>query len=297
VVGAALRPVEQLRAGAEAITGAEAGGGGAGGEAAGGAGSEAGGGAGAGRLPVPEPRDEIHRLATTLNDMLDRLAAARDRQRVFVADAAHELRSPIASIRTQLEVAQRLGDIDPQLAADLLADADRLYRLVADLLLLARADEGAPVAPPRPVELGGLLRDVARRYAGGRLPVTVVPAPPAWTRGDPGGLDRVLTNLVDNAVRHAVGRVELAVAVDGGFHLVTVVDDGPGVPDADRERVFDRFTRLDDARARDSGGAGLGLAIVAELVRRHGGSVRLADAGPGLRVELRLPATDGDEPA
>ncbi|TYB34775.1 HAMP domain-containing protein [Micromonospora sp. AP08] len=296
-VGATLRPVEALRSGAAEITGR----------------------AGAERLPVPAGRDEIHRLAVTLNDMLDRLAASRDRQRAFVADAAHELRSPVTNMRTELEVARRLGDPDwPAVAENLLADTERLSRLVDDLLLLARLDEQA-ARPERPaphavgpVELGELLRGVAGRYPS--PPLRLAPPPgPLWTEGDPGELRRVLVNLVENALRHAHAEVRLAVTGPhpgppvprqrGGsaYHLVTVTDDGPGIPAADRERVFARFTRLDDARGRDAGGAGLGLAIVRELVRRAGGAVELADAAPeaaapGLRVTVRLPALADPDP-
>ncbi|OKI61830.1 two-component sensor histidine kinase [Micromonospora sp. CB01531] len=299
VIGATLRPVESLRRGAAEITGR----------------------AGPGRLPVPAAADEIQRLAITLNDMLDRLEAARARQRAFVADAAHELRSPLTNMRTELEVARRLGDGTdwPAVTENLLADTDRLSRLVDDLLLLARVDEqatrpdGSPARIVGPVELGELLRTVADRYPS--PPVCLAPASgPLWTEGDPAELRRVLANLVDNALRHARGEVRLEVTgpypdppVPGqrgvgpgrAYHLVTVTDDGPGIPVADRERVFARFTRLDDARARDAGGAGLGLAIVRELVRRAGGGVDLADAvpadsaiesGPGLRVTVRLPA-------
>ncbi|MFD2768201.1 ATP-binding protein [Micromonospora eburnea] len=310
VVGATLRPVEALRSGAAEITGR----------------------AGPGRLPVPAARDEIQRLAVTLNDMLDRLEASRARQRAFVADAAHELRSPLTNMRTELEVARRLGGATdwPAVAENLLADTDRLARLVDDLLLLARLDEqsarpaGHPSRAVGPVELGELLRTVAGRYPAPPVRVTP-PAGPLWTEGDPGELHRVFANLVENALRHAYGEVLLAVSgphLDppvrngsgateparstgrrGAYHLVTVTDDGPGIPAADRERVFARFTRLDDARARDAGGTGLGLAIVRELVRRAGGSVELADAvsrdraatGPGLRVTVRLPALDDPE--
>jgi len=298
-VGATLRPVEKLRAGAAEITGGDQ----------------------AGHLPVPGGGDEIHRLAVTLNDMLDRLEAARARQRAFVADAAHELRSPLTSLRTQLEVAQRLGSRTDWLAVadDLLADSQRLSRLVDDLLLLARADQqagqsGVVLGPVGPVELGELAATVAARYP--RPPVRVVPPDrPLWIAGDPDALVRVLANLLDNAVRHARSEVLVTARPDGpDWHELLVTDDGPGVPPADRQRVFDRFTRLDDARAHDAGGAGLGLAIVAQLVRRHGGTVELADAGraddaagrdgdaagpdgagTGLQVRVRLPADPVDD--
>jgi signal transduction histidine kinase len=141
-----------------------------------------------------------------------------------------------------------------------------------------------------PVDVGALLAAVAARY-----PATVVLRPVAgapWTVGDEAALDRVVANLVDNAVRHARSRVELAATVAGDQVEITVTDDGPGIPAADRERVFDRFTRLDDARARDAGGAGLGLSIVRELVARHGGTVTLGDAAPGLVATVRLPAAE-----
>ncbi|WCN84566.1 sensor histidine kinase [Micromonospora sp. LH3U1] len=284
VVGATLRPVEALRRGAEEITGR----------------------AGTGRLPVPASADEIHRLAVTLNGMLDRLESARVRQRAFVSDAAHELRSPLTNIRTELEVAERLADRTDWTAvtANLLADTDRLSRLVDDLLLLARLDEAPPARWTGPVELGALLAEVAARYPSPPVRVALPPGP-IWTTGNVEELRRVLANLVDNAVRHAYGSVVVAaeaarwtgVPGAGAYHLVTVTDDGPGIPAADRERVFDRFTRLDDGRARDDGGAGLGLAIVRELVRRAGGSISLTDAEEqqGLRVCLLLPVSPAEE--
>ena len=274
VIGATLRPVEALRRTAEDITGA--------GRTA--------------RLPVPAGQDEIHRLAVTLNGMLDRLDASRARQREFVGDAAHELRSPLANLTTQLEVAQRLGgQADwPVVAEDLLADTRRMSRLVDDLLLLARSDESAPQRRVD-VELGDVLAGLAGAYPSVEARP---PDAPVWTVGDPDSLRRVVANLLDNAVRHTRDRVTVTAGADGPWALVTVLDDGPGIPAAERDRVFERFTRLDGARGRDDGGAGLGLAIVRELVRRHRGTVTLADAGPpapgdaagpGLRVEVRLP--------
>jgi len=264
VIGASLRPVEVLRSGAERITGA----------------------ATEERLPVPPAKDEIQRLAVTLNDMLDRLAGARARQRAFVADAAHELRSPLANIRVQLEVAQRLGDWT-SVGDDILIDVERLTRLVDDLLLLARADERPRPLRAEPVDVDALLETVCGRYAG----VRVMSRTGLFVLGEPDAVLRMLVNLVDNAVRHTRSDVRLDAVREGDQVLITVTDDGLGILESDRKRVFDRFTRLDDARARDAGGAGLGLAIVRELARRHGGSVLLADAEPGVRAELRLPVT------
>lgn len=372
VVGATLRPVAALRAGAAEITGT---------------GSTR-------RLPVPDADDEMHRLAVTLNDMLSRLEAANDRQRAFVADAAHELRSPLTSLRTQLELAGRRWP--DERTDDLLAETERLSRLVDDLLLLARLDaDNGPPAASRDVDVAELARMIGRRYADADVPVEVSTDPVAIVRGDRDRLARVLANLLDNAVRHAASRVDVSVRAvtepaatvdrkpgrnsaeksatgrtgrpsggksgqpksgsaksgsvkagptksgsvkagsvksspvkagsgrsggheDSASVIISVVDDGPGIRVADRDRVFERFTRLDDARDRDSGGVGLGLAIVADLVRAHGGTVSLTDAASpaddsngsdsdgsdsdglgsdrsgsdGLRVTVRLPLAD-----
>ncbi|NUS05340.1 MAG: HAMP domain-containing protein [Nonomuraea sp.] len=239
------------------------------------------------RLPVPQSRDEVYALATTLNGMLARLEEAEQRQRALVSDAAHELRSPLASIRLQLEVA--LGHPEGQdwaeTAEGVLEDAMRLSRLAEDLLALARLDErGGVPARSEPVNLDEVVRQVAERYGEARLTV----CDPVVVRGDALDLSRVLTNLMDNAVRHTSSKVEVALTADG---VLTVTDDGPGIPEQDRERVFNRFTRLDSGRSRDEGGAGLGLAIVRETVRAHGGTVVLEDAAPGLRAVVRLPVS------
>lgn len=239
------------------------------------------------RLPVPQSRDEVYALATTLNGMLARLEEAEQRQRALVSDAAHELRSPLASIRLQLEVA--LGHPEGQdwaeTAEGVLEDAMRLSRLAEDLLALARLDErGGVPARSEPVNLDEVVRQVAERYGEARLTV----CDPVAVRGDALDLSRVLTNLMDNAVRHTSSKVEVALTADG---VLTVTDDGPGIPEQDRERVFNRFTRLDSGRSRDEGGAGLGLAIVRETVRAHGGTVVLEDAAPGLRAVVRLPVS------
>jgi len=268
VIGSTLRPVETLRSGAARISGSDQ--------------QE--------RLAVPESADEIRALALTLNDMLDRLAAARGRQRAFVADAAHELRSPLTSMRTQLEVAQHLGD-GGELATDLLADVTRLSTLVEDLLLLARAGSETNHPPVREsVDVRALLVATANRYAGARVPVSVVDGPAVYANANSEELRRVLANLVDNAVRHARSNVLLAVRTEDGGAALTVTDDGPGIPAAERERVFERFTRLDDARDRDAGGTGLGLAIVRELLRRSDGLISLQDnpSGLGLAAVIHL---------
>jgi signal transduction histidine kinase len=282
VAGLTLRPVAALRHGAAEITAA---------------------GLADQRLPVGSAQDEIHRLALTLNAMLDRIDAATKRQRTFVGDAAHELRSPLASLRVQLEVAQRIGPAEdlPTLLDDVLVDVGRLDRLVDDLLALARQDEaGGLVRRHEPVALDALVETVTAGYRHARVPVTVTASAPATVDGDPDGLRRIFVNLLDNAVRHA--RTEVSVALERGMRagqqIVTlhITDDGAGIPPAERERVFDRFYRLHASRSRESGGTGLGLSIARDLVRAHGGTVRLTsrpDGGPGLQATVILPAAAG----
>jgi signal transduction histidine kinase len=281
VIGWTLQPVEQLRAGAEKISRTR--------RISRLAGSE--------RLPVPPAADEIRALAVTLNEMLDRLAEAQKRQRSFVADAAHELRSPVASIQAQLEVAQRLGE-GGTLPADLMMDVKRLSGLVEDLLLLARADaDTRPPARLLPVDAGDLVSQVVRAYSDARVPVTVAVCEQLTVMGDAEELRRAVGNLIDNAVRHARTRVAVAAFLDRDQAVISVSDDGPGIAPEDRERIFERFTRLDDARGRNSGGAGLGLAIVRELITRAGGSVVLTDAEPpwNTRAQLRLPTAGAQQ--
>jgi signal transduction histidine kinase len=275
VIGWTLRPVEQLRAGAEQISRT--------GRIRGSARGE--------RLPVPTAADEIRALAVTLNEMLDRLAGAQERQRSFVADAAHELRSPLANIQAQLEVAERLGE-GGTLPADLMADVKRLSGLVEDLLLLARVDaDTRPPAQLSAVDGRALVSEVTRAYAGARVPVSLIANEPILIMVDPNELDRAVRNVVDNAVRHAHSRVTVAATVDQDQAVISVSDDGLGIPPEHRERVFQRFTRLDDARGRNSGGAGLGLAIVRDLLTRAGGTVAITagEAPWQTRAELRLP--------
>jgi signal transduction histidine kinase len=271
VVGRALRPVEAIRQRVAAI----------------------GGRAGAERVPEPGTDDEIGRLATTMNAMLARLHHSARQQQRFVSDASHELRSPIASIRTQLDVAQAYPDESrtPELVVALLAEAHRLETLVSDLLLLARLDEGGGPWAAAEMDLDDLIhREAARLRAQGRVRVDTSRVHAARLIGDERSVQRALTNLADNAERHARSTVWFGCRPSGaGTVEVTVSDDGPGVPMASRVRIFERFTRLDDARDRSGGGTGLGLAIVAEVARRHGGHVRVDDAvGGGARFELLL---------
>ncbi|MFE6844049.1 ATP-binding protein [Streptomyces sp. NPDC057686] len=244
------------------------------------------------RVPVPRSQDEIARLAVTMNTTLDRLEAAGIRQRRFIADASHELRSPITVLRTQLEVAQAHPDpaLWGELVSGALEDTVRLQDLAADLLLLARLDTGEP-PPAAAVDLADVAREAARSRRRDRIPVDMEIAPEAVVRGSTLWLSRLVTNLLDNAQRHADRRVRLLLRVDAARRtaVLEVGDDGPGIPAADRERVFERFTRLDDARSRDEGGTGLGLAIARDIATRLGGSLTVEDAPAGARLVARLP--------
>jgi signal transduction histidine kinase len=282
-VGSTLRPIDRIRRGAARVTGTGV----------------------PADLPVPEARDEVRSLALTLNDMLSRLSSAHQRQRSLVSDTAHELRSPIASIRTQLEVAldHPAGQDWASTARDVLADTLRLSRLTEDLLLLARLDEQADQGDMgrhgEPLDLGELACAVVARYADSPVPVTAVTAgadETAPVAGNRDRLDRMLVNLIDNAIRYAKSSVTVSVGPTGSWVELAVTDDGPGIPEADRERAFDRFARLDDARARcddDAGGAGLGLAIVRATAQSHAGTAHLEstpDGASGLSAVVRLPA-------
>ncbi|MFG2428134.1 ATP-binding protein [Streptomyces sp. NPDC048590] len=245
------------------------------------------------RVPEPESRDEIARLARTTNETLAVLEESVGRQRRFVADASHELRSPIASLRTQLEV----GAAHPELldVPGAVEDTVRLQALAADLLLLARLDAGE--RPGRTaVDLGALVREEVSQRVADRIPpqVSVADPGPFEVAGSRQQLARVIGNLLDNAERHAERSVALSVRAERQAVIVEVTDDGTGVPEAERDRIFERFVRLDDARARDDGGAGLGLAIARDVAVRHGGTLAAGTAaGGGARFTLRLPAAPG----
>jgi signal transduction histidine kinase len=267
LTGRALRPVEAIRAEAAAITGSTI----------------------HRRVPEPDTDDEVGRLAHTMNSMLDRLEEASLRQRRFVSDASHELRSPVASIRAQLEVALRRTDPDWRAVAETVLDEDRrLDEAVAELLELARAEEGA-AAEPTDVDLDEIvLEETGRTY---RVPIDTHRVSAGRVRGSGGQLARAVRNLLDNACRHARAHVAVALESQDGEVVLSVDDDGPGIPEDEREKVFDRFTRLDEARARDAGGVGLGLPLVRAIVERHSGTVSVDDAPiGGARFVVRLPA-------
>ncbi|WP_223776812.1 HAMP domain-containing sensor histidine kinase [Streptomyces sp. 135] len=239
------------------------------------------------RVPEPDTHDEIARLARTTNETLTALETSVERQRRFVADASHELRSPIASLRTQLEV----GAAHPELldVDGAVEDTVRLQELAADLLLLARLDAGEKPGGAR-VDLAAFVREELSQRTRDRVDVHT-DLKSVEVAGSRGQLARVLGNLLNNAQRHARSRVTVTTRTDGMWAVLEVSDDGSGVPPGERERIFERFVRLDDARTRDEGGAGLGLAIARDVAARHGGTLMVGEApSGGARFELRLPS-------
>jgi signal transduction histidine kinase len=247
------------------------------------------------RLPVPQTKDEVERLASTLNEMLERLEAGLQRERDFVADAGHELRTPLALLRTELELALRQGRSEEQLREALRAsveEVDRLAQLADDLLLIARYDRGRLPLRVEELDAGSLLESVVSRFQWradeASRPLAGEAAPGLTVRGDRLRLEQALGNLVDNALRHGRGRVTLqAAAVDGKVELA-VEDQGEGFADGFAERAFERFSRAGHGGA----GAGLGLAIVRVIADAHGGS---ADLPGGSRVRLVLPSSPRGE--
>ena len=243
------------------------------------------------RVPVPAADDEVRRLAVTMNQMLDRLDDGHRRQRDFVADASHELQSPLAAIRAQLEVTMAHPDrTDWQtLVTDLLSDTDQMERLVRDLLFLAR-DGVALAAPARQwLDLDDLvLEECARARSSTGLVIDSREVSAAPVRGDADELRRMIRNLLDNAVRHARARIVVSLAQADGLTRLDVVDDGPGVPLAERARIFDRFQRGDTARTQGEG-TGLGLAIALSVARRHGGTLEVVDSPSGAHFAMTLP--------
>ncbi|MFD0683577.1 sensor histidine kinase [Actinomadura fibrosa] len=247
------------------------------------------------RVPEPPGQDEIAQLARTANATLARLEAAVGRQRQFASDASHELRTPIAGLRANLEDASmHPEDNDLRAVVDsALRDTDRLESIVADLLLLARIGTGGTAAQES-IDLSALAgAEVGRRTFA--LKIDTELACGVTVRGVRMQLVRLLGNLLDNAERYADERVEVEVTRAGGQALLTVTDDGAGIAPADRERVFERFTRLDTARSRGAGGTGLGLAIAREIAEAHGGTLRVEDRDHGTRFALRLPLSAPEE--
>ncbi|MEZ5280199.1 MAG: ATP-binding protein [Acidimicrobiales bacterium] len=265
-VGRALRPVERIRLQAQAVSGREL----------------------DIRVPTSGSGDEIDRLAHTMNDMLDRLSEHDLAQRRFASDASHELKSPTANIRVLAETASAT-DWDVT-RARIAAEADRLGSLVDDLLFLNISGERTSAVDQ--VDLDDILFDEAQTLAAhSSVDVSIGAVTPQRVAGVAGELRRAVRNLADNAARHAESAVVFDLAERGDRVVLAVTDDGSGVPLEDRERIFERFTRLDESRQRQSGGTGLGLAIVADIASRHGGSIRVVD--PGNRFELTLPKAAG----
>ena len=269
-VGRALAPVEAIRCEVDAISAAQL----------------------HRRVPRPKADDEIGRLAATMNRMLERLESARNSQRRFVSDASHELRSPITTIRQHAEVALAHPErvTAPELAEVVLAEQQRMQRLVEDLLLLARVDEHVPLTRAA-VDLDDLAFEEGHRLRSAtskRVDTSGVNA--VRVQGDADALRRMLRNVGENAVRHASSRVDVTLVERGEEVVLTIDDDGPGIPATERARVLQRFVRLDDARSRNEGGSGLGFSIVDEVVRAHGGSMSIEQSPlGGARIVITLP--------
>jgi signal transduction histidine kinase len=244
------------------------------------------------RVPVPGSTDEISALAVTMNEMLARLEASHRAQQRFVGDASHELRSPLTTIISGLEVAEAHPELlTTELACTtLLPEAHRMQTLIDDLLLLARADEQRLVARTEEMSVSDVAEaEVARARQNARCAIHSVIAPVRIV-GDSAAISRVIRNLLDNAIRHATSQVEVCVGSQGREAIIAIGDDGPGIAPKDRTRVFERFVRLDSDRSRSAGGAGLGLAIVAEVVAAHGGVVTVGSrVGRGTTIEVSLP--------
>lgn len=277
LVGRRLRPVEAIRSRLEEISDADAGLG----------------------VPLPPGNDEIAHLAATTNATLERLSQAVIRQRQFASDAAHELRTPLAALRVHLEEALLFPDADPHAALrEALAGADRLEKVLTDLLLLTKLGSGSALSIQL-IDLTGLV--YAQVAHCSRVPVRTDLEPGVTVSGVCADLTRLVGNLLDNAERHANTGVEVKLRRHESQAVLTVTDDGPGIPVQDRERIFERFARLDTARSRGAGGIGLGLTIARHIATLHHGTLVIEDSPSGARFVLRLPSTDGqadgDHPA
>ena len=274
VVGRTLRPVEEIRAEVSEIGWTEL----------------------HRRVPEPESDDEIARLAGTMNEMLERVEDSIGRQQRFVADAAHELRSPLTRMRLELEV--RLADVtdlaEREVLSSTLDEVVALQFLVIDLLALAQADAGHANVPYGNLDLDDLVvREARRIQSHGQVELDMSNVSAALILGDSPQLTRAVRNLLDNAELHAASQITLSLGEVDGQAALTITDDGPGISAEDAKRVFERFGRLDEARSSETGGTGLGLAIVRDIVERHGGSIQLTRLdGPGATFEVRVPLAD-----
>ncbi|MEV8635501.1 ATP-binding protein [Streptosporangium sp. NPDC051023] len=269
VVGRTLEPVERIRREMSEITASDL----------------------SRRMPVCDDETEVADLTQTINATLERLERAVEHQRRFAADASHELRTPLTGLRTKLELALAAPDAeDPaKTIRSALDDTERLQVIVNDLLLLARLDSGVS-ADSEPIDLAELVAGEVRRRPS-RHEVLTHLTPDVVVRGDRFQLSRLLTNLLANADRHAAKEVAVRVGREGNDAVVEIADDGHGIPPEERERIFQRFTRLDTARSRDAGGAGLGLPIARDIASAHRGILYATDSanGNGAKLVLRLP--------
>jgi len=242
------------------------------------------------RVHDPQTQDELGRLASTLNDMLGRLDANAVAMRQFVSDSSHEIRTPIANIRARLETASGDGWADAR--SDAIGEVERIERLIDDLAYLAASDEGQQPRSDDRIELDDVLFAEAERVQRhGRVSVDASAIEPVIVTGDRSQIERAVRNLVANAERHANTAIGLSVVTAEGEVVIDVDDDGSGIGEADRERIFERFVRLDESRQRGTGGTGLGLAIASEVIGEHGGSIEaLTSPMGGARIRVTLPA-------
>ena len=254
-----------------------------------------------GRVDVPPTNDEIHALALTMNTMLDRLQASDSEQRRFVSDASHELRSPLATIKAGVEIAAAdpTGAMWLQMKDVLAEETARMSFLVEDLLTLAKANDGGLKVEHEDVDLDDVLDQEIRRLRSTSSKQITADLAPARIRGDARRLAQVLRNVLDNADRHAVSRISVQLYTSGDRVLVTVDNDGDPIPAADRDRIFERFVRLDGSRSREGGGSGLGLAIASGIMAAHHGTIRSTEAPAGhCRFEIAFPVPEpSDQPA
>jgi signal transduction histidine kinase len=248
------------------------------------------------RVEVPPTRDEIAALAATMNVMLDRLESSDRAQRAFVSDASHELRSPLATLTTAAELATTADEpTRTRLLGTISLELTRVRGLVESLMTLARADASVLLATREDVDVDDLVDQEVHRLSATSSKNVIVHLEPVRVVGDGHRLEQVVRNLVDNAERHADSTVRLTLRADETSAVLWVDNDGELIPQADRERVFERFVRLDDSRSRDQGGSGLGLSIALTTVESHGGQLVIADAPDGwCRFCVRLPrSTEG----